>query len=197
MIMKIVGIDLAGRATNPSGFAALSGGKIEARLVYSNEEIIELCTRENPELVAIDAPLGLPERGAMRKADKEMHSIGYPVLPPLFPAMKQLTLRAIDLAKKLRRKRIKVIEVHPASTRKALGMPLKNWHQIQEIFIKMGLKGEWSKRPLVPHEIDAITAIITAWLHIKGKTKEMGGRKGGFIIVPISKHWRRIAWFCT
>lgn len=193
--MRVIGIDLAGLATNPSGFALLSDHELETKLVKADSDILKLCWGERPNLVAIDAPLALPIRGALRKADREMHRRGYPVLPPSFPAMKQLTLRAIYLAGKLREKQIKVIEVHPTSARKALQMPLKDWHQIQKIFIEMGLRGEWRKRVLTPHEIDAITATITAWLYIRGKTEKIGGRKEGFIIVPARRHWKKMSWF--
>ncbi|TEU04293.1 DUF429 domain-containing protein, partial [Candidatus Bathyarchaeota archaeon] len=53
----------------------------------------------------------------MRKVDKEMYKHGYPVLPPRFPAMKKLTLRAIEITKKIIKEGFDIIEVHPASTR--------------------------------------------------------------------------------
>lgn len=187
--MPLVGIDLAGKPERPSGWALLRGRRVTVKELYADDEILFETLGAKPALVAIDAPLTLPGSGALRKADREMQRRGYPVLPPLFPAMKELTLRAIRLAEALRREQVRVIEVHPASSRKALQMPLKDWRRIQEIFVEMGLGGNWEKRPLSPHELDALTAVITAHLHLKGKTEGFGEQKEGFIIVPLCVHW--------
>lgn len=121
-----------------------------------------------------------------------MHKLGYPVFPPRFRAMKTLTLRAIRITKKLKERKIHVIEVHPASTRKALGIPTKNWKRIQEILQEIGYKGDIEKRTLTPHEIDAVTAALTADLHIKGKTKPVGEPKEGYIVIPLKNDWKRL-----
>ncbi len=189
--LHLVGIDLAGKPERPSGWALLKGLMVTVKELYTDDEILFKTLEAKPDLVAIDAPLTLPERGVLRKADREMQRHGYPVLPPLFSAMKELTLRAIRLTEALRREQVEVIEVHPASSRKALQMPIKDWRQIQEIFVEMGLSGDWEKRPLSPHELDAVTATVTAHLHIKGKTEGLGEQKGGFIIVPLSVHWSK------
>lgn len=190
--MNLVGIDLAARPEGPTGWVLLKKRKVFVEELYNDREILFETIKAEPDLVAIDAPLTLPAHGAMRKADREMHRRGYPVLPPLFPAMKELTLRAIHLTKELRVEQIKVIEVHPTSTRKALQMPLKDWHKIQKIFEEMGLSNEWEKRLFSPHELDAITAAITAHLHIKEKTESIGEPKEGFIIIPLPMHWKNI-----
>jgi len=192
-MLPLVGIDLAGRPERPSGWALLRGRRVTVKELYADNEILSETLGANPALVAIDAPLTLPEHGALRRADREMQRRGYPVLPPLFPAMKELTLRAIRLTKVLRREQVGVIEVHPASSRKALQMSLKDWRRIQETFVEMGLGGEWEKRTLSPHELDAITAVITAHLHMKGKTEDLGEQKEGIIIVPLPMHWGKYA----
>jgi len=189
--LPLVGIDLAGRPERPSGWALLRGRTVTVKELHADNEIMSETLGAKPALIAIDAPLTLPERGALRRADREMQRRGYPVLPPLFPAMKDLTLRAIRLTEALRREQVEVIEVHPASSRKALQMPLKDWRRIQEIFVEMGLGGDWEKRALSPHEVDAVTAVITAHLHIKGKTEGLGEQKEGFITVPLSVHWSK------
>jgi len=189
-MLRLVGIDLAGRSEKPSGWALLKGRTVSVKELHTNQEILFETVNAKPALVAIDAPLTLPEQGSMRKADRDMRQRGYPVLPPLFPAMKELTLRAIRLVEELRRGQIKAIEVHPTSTRKALQMPLKDWHKIQEIFIEMGLINEWKKRALTPHETDAITAAITALLYIRGETESIGDKKS-CIIVPLPAYWRK------
>ena len=187
--MHLVGIDLAGRPERPSDWALLGGRRVTVKELYADDEILFETLGAKPALVAIDAPLTLPERGALRRADREMQRRGYPVLPPLFPAMKELTLRAIRLTEALLREQVRVIEVHPTSSRKALQMPLKDWRRIQEIFVEIELGDDWEKRALSPHELDAVTAVITAHLYIKGKTEVIGEQKEGIIIVPLSVHW--------
>jgi predicted nuclease with RNAse H fold len=188
----IIGIDLAGKADKPTGWALLKNKHIKTRHLYATKDILVHTVASSPILVAIDAPLALPKVGAMREADKQMHKIGYRVFPPRFRAMKSLTLRAVKIAKRLKERKINVIEVHPASTRKALGMPTKNWKRIQEILRQMGYKGDIERRELTPHEIDAVTAALTGHLHIKGKTRLIGEPKEGYIVMPLENDWKRL-----
>ena len=188
----IVGIDLAGKAAKPTGWALLKGKHIQARRLYTTKEILARTLNSSPTIAAIDAPLALPKKNTMREADREMHKLGYPVFPPRFPAMKTLTLRAIRIANKLRERKVGVIEVHPTSTRKALGMPTKDWGPIQEIFKKIGYVGDIDKRELTPHEIDAVTAAFTAQLYIEGKTKLVGEPEEGYIVIPVENDWRNL-----
>ncbi len=188
----LVGIDLAGKATNPTGWALFRNKQIQTCHLFTTEAILSHTYNCSPTLVALDAPTTWPNKNKMRKADRQMHKLGYPVLPPLFPAMKTLTQRAIHITKKLKEDKIPVIEVHPTSTRKALGMPTKNWKRIQEILQKLGYTGDIETRPLTPHEIDAATAALTAHLHTKRKTKLVGDPKEGCIVIPLKDDWTRL-----
>jgi len=188
----IVGIDLAGKASKPTGWALLKDKYVKTRHLYTTKEILNYTITSSPSLVAIDAPLSLPKEGMMREADKQMHKLGYHVFPPRFPAMKTLTMRAVLITKKLKEKKINVIEVHPTSTRKALRMPPKDWSRIQENLRQIGLKGDLENRVLTPHEIDAVTAALTAHLHITGKTSLVGEPKEGYIVVPAKSDWKRL-----
>ncbi len=58
--MVVVGLDLAGVETRPTGFCLLDGFRAETRLVYTNEEILTTTLAASPDVVAIDAPLSLP-----------------------------------------------------------------------------------------------------------------------------------------
>lgn len=188
----VIGIDLASTAKNPSGWAALAEQVAQACHLYQDKEIIECSVEWRPTLIAIDSPLSLPKNGAMRLADKEMRKHGYPVFPPVFAAMKELTLRAMKLVEVLRQRGFNIIEVHPLSTRKALGMPLKEWRNIQTIFTHIGLGGDLKMRMLSSHEIDAVTAAFTGYLHLKGMTEYMGDEAEGFIVVPKRIEWRKL-----
>jgi len=187
------GIDLAGTDKNPTGWALLKNTVISTCHLYSNQEILKKIRDSNATFVAIDAPLSLPKKGEFtRKTDREMHKRGYPVFPPRFRTMEKLTLRAIQLKQQISSQGVNVIEVHPASTRKALKMPTKDWSNIQAIFARMGLESDLKTRALTPHEIDAVTAALTGQLLLKGQTELVGDRREGFIVVPIRSDWENL-----
>jgi len=188
----IVGIDLAGAATNPTGWALLKNRAISAYHLYHDEEILKRSTDCRPHLIAVDAPLSLPKKDIMRKADREMYKRGYPVFPPRFPAMEKLTLRAIRMVQEIKKRGFNMIEVHPTSTRKALKMPAKDWGKIQTVFIRIGLEGDLKTRTLTNHEIDAVTAALTGHLHLKGKSELIGDKEEGYIVVPTEGDWRKL-----
>ena len=180
---RTVGIDLSGSEKRPSGWAVLEGADVlEASLLGPDEELLEATARVEPALVAIDAPLSLPREGYTRPVDREMHRLGLPVLPPLFPAMKKLTLRGMRLAKELAIRGLKVIEIHPASTRRVLGLPVKGRQLVQEALLRAGLRGVLEERPLSIHELDAITAALTASLHLLGLSEVVGDEEGTICI---------------
>lgn len=188
----IIGIDLAGKEENPTGIAIWEKGKVETHLIYINKEILKFIRNVKSSIVAIDAPLKLPKNGFLRKADKDLIKKGYRVFPPGLPAMKMLTLRAIRLNRLITKEGIKTIEVHPTSTRKALNMPVKDWEKIQATLESMGLEGTLKERTLSPHEIDAVTAALTAYLYMKGETEALGNNEEGYIIIPKRQNWRNI-----
>jgi len=109
-----------------------------------------------------------------------MHKRGYPVFPPSFPSMEKLTLRAMKIAREIAGRGFYVIEVHPASARKALNMPTKDWEKIQTLFLHLGLKGDLAVRALTGH------------LHLQRKTELVGDEKEGYIVVPLKRGWRRL-----
>jgi len=117
---------------------------------------------------------------------------GYRVFPPCLPAMKTLTLRAMKLIKLMAKKGYKTIEVHPISTRKALNMPLKDWRKIQTTLETIGLEGDLKLRVLKCHEIDAVTAALTAYLHMKNQAETVWDGEEGYIIIPKKQDWRTL-----
>lgn len=187
----IIGLDLAGVNRNPTGYAQIRENAVKTCLLYTDNEIIQRITESNPVLVAIDAPLSLPKEGALRVAERKMLESGYRVFPPTFCAMRKLTLRAIELNKHVEERRYKTIEVHPTSTRKALQMPLKEWETIQETLKIIGLRGELERRTLITHEIDAVTAALTALLYLQKQTETIGD-ENGCIVVPKKRDWRTL-----
>lgn len=188
----IVGIDLAAKGKNPTGWALWKDNTVNTTLIYDDEEILKEVAKASPDIVAIDAPLMLPEKGLFRRADIELIKMGYRVFPPGLPSMRLLTLRAMKINRLIKEMRIRTIEVHPTSTRKALDMPLKNIREVQTVFEELGLEGSINERILTVHEIDAITAALTAHLYLAGLTEAFGDEVGGYIIIPRRMNWRAL-----
>ncbi len=189
----LIGLDLSGISKNPSGLAILQQKNIQTKLIKSDQEIIAEIEEKKPILIAIDAPLSFPKIGFSRNSDREMIRQGYRVLPPNFSHMKELTKRAVNLNKLLIEKEYKTIEVHPTSSRKALQiLPPKEWPTIQYTLKQMGLKGNLETKKLSTHELDAITAALTARLYLKNETEQIGDKQEGYIIVPKKIDWRKL-----
>lgn len=112
------GIDLAVKRKTTIG--VLNNYEIRIYEVSTNEEIIQLCSKAN--ITAIDSPLSHSK--GFRNVDKEMIRRGFRVLPPSF--ISKLVERAIELSRSLKN----VIETHPTSTLKNLGI---NWRRLHEV----------------------------------------------------------------
>jgi predicted nuclease with RNAse H fold len=188
----IIGIDLAGKQKNPTGWAVWENKKVETCLLYTDNQILESIIQNKPEIIAIDAPFNLPKSGILRKADREMIKNGYRVFPPTLPAMKTLTIRAMKLNMLIAKKGFKTIEVHPTSTCKALNIPPKDWKKIKTVLMQLGLEDTLKVRTLAPHEIDAVIAALTAYLYMRKQTKALGDEKEGYIIIPKREDWRTL-----
>lgn len=176
--MKSAGIDLAGKENNPTGFSVLKNSRIRANLLYSDGKIVGACKSENPEIIAIDAPLSFPEEGNLREADSELIRNGYRVFPPTFGGMKLLTERGIQLAKELRGLGFYVIEIHPRTSGRILFESDLRSEWISEL-VDEGWELDLESND---HEIDSALAAFTALLHLKKKTREIGGVDGEIVI---------------
>lgn len=184
--MKILGIDLAGKAENSTGTCILDGNGMEFATCYTNDDIYEMVRDHSPSLIIIDAPLSLPmgrcclEKdcecavgGHFRLAEKEIRKYGR-VLPLTFRGMKMLTLRGVEIATKLKKNYV-VIESHPRTSLNVLGYmdPVK-------------LLNKYFDPPsdLSEHEIDAGILTITGYLHLEKCSIQLGDPSEGTIIIP-------------
>ncbi|MBC7218755.1 MAG: DUF429 domain-containing protein [Hadesarchaea archaeon] len=178
--MKVIGIDLAGLEVNPSGFAILVGKKITAKTLHTDGEILEHCTIIRPTVIAIDAPLSLPRRGNLREADLSLIKRGFRVFPPKFGGMKSLTTRGIRLARKIRKNKIDVIEVHPRTS----GLIISGTDDRKKWMEELKQRGYEFNGGTSRHEIDAALAALTGSLYLKNKTEKIGTPQEGIIIIP-------------
>jgi len=170
--MKMVGISLAARPTNATGIATYEDGKINTYSVYKDENITEIVQRFKPAVVAIDAPLVVVEK-PFRSAEREMQQFGYSLLPLNTPVMIELAKRASSLKYEIEGL-TKVIECHPASTKKVLG--INNVKELKNVRFLNIIKND--------HEADAIFAAITALFYEEGSYEMFGDEEEGFIILP-------------
>jgi len=157
--MKIIGIDLA-TEKGKTGFC-IRNKKTRIYILKTDKEIIEKINKTKPDIIAIDSPLSLPKKG-LRKAEKELLKLGIKVFPPLMPSMKKLAQRAIKIKRQL--KNYKVIEVYPHAVRKILKIKTKK-----------------------SHRNDAKLCALVGKLYVEKKTKAIGNRKEGQIIIPKCK----------
>ncbi|MEM7820274.1 MAG: DUF429 domain-containing protein, partial [Candidatus Aenigmatarchaeota archaeon] len=67
--MRIVGIDLAGKPENDTGFCLLSDNGAETKLLHTDTEILAAVEAAKPDIIAIDAPFWLP-KGNWRPAEE-------------------------------------------------------------------------------------------------------------------------------
>ena len=157
--MKVVGIDLAGKVENPTGFCLLTESGSQTKLLFSDMEILKEVDEIKPDCIAVDAPFWIPRFGAWRPSDEKLLKRGFQPLSPLLPTMRTLTLRASHLVKVLRERGYKVIEVFSNASEKVLGLskePRKN-----------------------KDEYDALLCALTAKAYLEGKYEDLDG-----IIIP-------------
>lgn len=168
--MKILGIDLAGNTTNPTGICILNNYEIDFKTISSDKQILEISSEIKPDIIAIDAPI-MKGQPRIRQADKILKK--FKAFPPSLPGIKSLTLRGSKLVDQLRIHH-QVIEVFPTATAKILGIYNKNYKKTAKK-LKIKIKNK--------HELDAYLCCLTAKMNIEGKTVEIGDREGK-IIVP-------------
>ena len=186
-----LGIDLRSGPRYPTGVALMS---VDRRLRYlatvrTDVELYEVVARGQPRLIAIDAPLALPEGrccadpdcecarfGIMREVDRACAAAGYQPFPTLLPSMVKLTLRGMALHKQLSGEGYDIVEVYPGMTQDILGIPRKRdgVDGLRRGLKREGVLGIPRARRVMHDEYDAVTCALTAWLHLEGRTEQMG-----------------------
>jgi len=191
--MSVVGLDLAGVESRPTGLCILKGLMAETFLAYTNEEIMRKTLESKPKVVAIDAPLSLPagrksieQRTSvhLRECDKELLKRGIKFFPVTLGPMRKLTSRGIFLRRILESKHFKVIEVYPGGAQDILKIPRKQ-HGLRRLragLEKSGIKGLNDR--MNDHELDAVTCALVGKLFLEGKTISYGTYEQA-IVMPI------------
>lgn len=193
--MSIVGVDLAGVETRPTGFCKLTGMAALTCLLYTDLEILGKIREAEPALVAIDAPLSLPpgrksieERtGAhLRECDRELLKRRIKFFPVTLGPMRKLTARGINLKRILQSEGYSVVEAYPGGAQDVLGIPRKQ-RGLEKLTLGLqalgisGLNGDLSD-----HELDAVTCAYVGKLFLEGKAVIYGATDDG-IVMPEDK----------
>lgn len=172
----IVGIDLAAKSMNKTGICLLEGSKAQVSTLLTDIEIVNVCVKHRPAIVAIDAPLGFGNR----LCDKLMK--GYGAMPLSLPSIFSLAERAVNLVKLLNQNIVtEIIEVFPTASAKILGFHDKNLQTKKKLFeqlFQLKLPNRINR-----HSFDALICSITAWLYMNSLTNSVGD-SNGVIVIP-------------
>ena len=193
----VVGIDLRGKAHNPTGMASCAGVHVEHAILYDDDAILKWTEARKPDLVSIDAPLSLPRgrrsaydddptrasHGIVRDAERILWSRGIRVYPALIRHMQSLTARGMALAETLRRSGIEVIESYPGAAQDVLAIPRKG---VATDLLARGLRDFGFELPseLSHDELDAVTSALVGYFYLAGRHEGLGAPDENFLIVP-------------
>ncbi|MFP3073774.1 MAG: DUF429 domain-containing protein [Caldivirga sp.] len=125
--IAVGGIDLS--VVRKSGVAVVRNDLLKGMLVATDDEIIS--TLSGVDVVAIDAPLSGP--GRYRDLDRAMLKLGLRVMPANWPWMIKLSERAVRIKSRLEDMGVKVIETHPTSVLKWIGLNLTQLSRVMGI----------------------------------------------------------------
>lgn len=196
----IVGIDLTGSETRPSGWCVLRGAIAETEMIRTDDEMVERILAISPALVSIDSPLSIPfgrsrvedddparaEFGIMRRCERELKRRGINVYPCLLPSMQALTKRGIRLASRLRSFGVPVIESYPGAAQDIMGIARKGAGKdfLKEGLADFGIYGNFLTCPVRHDELDAITSAVVGSFFLAGKHEALAGPSEDALIIP-------------
>jgi hypothetical protein len=195
--MSVIGLDLAGVESRPTGLCIFKSMRARTCLVYGDREILKCIEEIKPRLVAIDAPLSLPSGRRsidqrtnvhLRECDKELLRRGIKFFPVTLGPMRKLTSRGINLKRALENERLKVIEVYPGGAQDILGIPRKQrgLENLRAGLEKLGVQGLNNR--MSDHELDAVTCALVGKLMLDGRTVAYGTPEQAIVMPKIG--WR-------
>jgi predicted nuclease with RNAse H fold len=196
----VIGIDLTGSETRPSGWCVLRGAQAETCTVSSDDEMFSRVIAERPALVSIDSPLSIPfgrirvedddpgreQFGIMRRCERELKRRGVNVYPCLLPSMQRLTRRGMRLAERLRSAGIPVIESYPGAAQDIMGIPRKGAGAefLKQGLADFGIKGGFRDHSVSHDELDAITSAVVGSFFLSNQFEALRGPSEDALIVP-------------
>jgi predicted nuclease with RNAse H fold len=191
MCTAVVGIDLAGVESRPTGFCILKGLNAETNELFTNEDLKQKTLCAQPALIAIDAPLYLPpgrknltcpKGNHLRESDRALLKMGIKILPPTLGPMRKLTARGIELRVYFEQRDFRVIEAYPGGAQDILGIPRKKSGVplLRAGLTKLGIQGLNGVES--DHELDAATAAYIGKLYLEGNADIFGDLNQGIVL---------------
>ena len=197
---RIVGIDLTGSESRPSGWCLLDGATATTLRVGSDDDLVRLTVEAKPSLVSIDSPLSLPKgrttvfdddinrqsHGIMRECERILKKRGINVYPSLIPSMQRLTQRGIALANRFRSLGLPVIESYPGAAQDILGIPRKRagLQFLVDGLQRFGIEGAFAESMVSHDELDAITSAVVGLFFWAGRFEALGNEEEEYLIIP-------------
>lgn len=205
-----VGIDVVSSEDRESGYCILKGNRAETFRIKTDEEMIRLAQEAGAKLISIDSPLTIPkgrktyfdddpgrdEYGIMRECERILKKRGVSVYPCLIPSMQKLTRRGIQLADKLRKLGIPVIESYPGAAQDILAIPRKRagLNYLADALAEFGIYDNFTERKISHDELDAITSAIVGLFFWTGMFEGIGNLDEEYLIIPDlnadTHHWK-------
>lgn len=198
---RVIGIDLSGSEKRKTGWALLEGRQVETRVLKTDEEILNVSTDFDPDLISIDSPLTLPKGrdctkddcecrrfGITREAERMLRKRGVYIFPSLIPSMQPLTKRGIRLREDFERLGYEVIESYPGAAQDILRIIRKkiSLEDLEQGLIGYGLIGGFIRKNKTHDELDAVTSALVGYYYLAGESEAMGTDEEGYLIVPRS-----------
>jgi len=165
--------------------------------LFGDEDIFATVDTVAPQLIAIDAPLGLPAGRCcllntcacagtthFRVSDYELRRMGIRFFPITLGPMRQLTQRGMHLKVVLENRGFAVIETYPGAAQDIWGIP----RQRDVVGLRRGLsrfrlQGLHSSEPS-PHVLDAVTCALVGQLYLCGAASSIGSPDEVLMILP-------------
>ena len=198
--LTVVGIDLTGSEERKSGWAAVTGQGLTTHLVASDADLMDRTLAAEPFLVSVDSPLSLPagrisefdddpgrnEYGIVREAERQLLKRGIRVYPALLPSMQRLTRRGVELATRLRKRGVPVIESYPGAAQDILGIPRKktSLKHLMEGLRRFGYADLAGEAGVSHDELDAATSALVGQFMLAGYWEALGSAEEDYLIVP-------------
>jgi predicted nuclease with RNAse H fold len=193
--MRVIGIDLSGPANHKDTVLAVFQTMDESlifedMILDASDEMILLAIKEaaltDDVVIGIDAPLSYQDGGGDRPQDKSIRKFikscglsGSSIMPPTLTKMVYLTLRGINLTRRVMEQnlngKVRIVEVHPGAaigTRIGTKAIYHALHYKKEIesrkyilqwFQTIGLIGLPEDIFDRSHQIDSCAAALAAW----------------------------------
>jgi predicted nuclease with RNAse H fold len=200
---RVVGIDLTGSDSRPSGWALVEGNLAVTGMLASFDDLVRATLAVKPRLVSIDSPLSLPTGrdctddgcecravgGITRHCERELKRRGINVYPCLIQSMQALTRRGIELAAALREQGIEVIESYPGAAQDIMRIPRKraSQEQLRAGLERFGFRGIRPAGLLTHDELDAITSAAVGLFYLADLFEPLGNADEDYLIIPSLK----------